>query len=147
MPHEIFPILIDIENGLADFYQRARSVSRTNVKREIFDIMSAESLEHARRIGALAENHVQPSFNRKQIYELREKIKVELWNNVSKAVDITDVVQAMCDAEERIGKLYHAISLYFVRQSEFYKILSVEIESLSSEEYGHCDSIKKQFIT
>lgn len=143
MSIHIFELIENLEIDLANFYSRVKSVVRLRQHVNTFELMESVSRNHAKRVAELENTYNEPKFNKTAVFDMHNKIKEELWDDIVQEKNENIVLEKLAIAEEETGDLYHAISGFYDHMAKYYKGLSQEIEKISNEEYQHRDALLK----
>lgn len=143
MDESFFDLIVELEKDLALFYHKVKSVSRFRPFIETFSLMATVSENHSNRIKGIDSKYTKPTFNKKAVKNLHNRIKDKLWDEITVETDENSIIGKMANSEEQIGDLYKAISEFLGLLGSYYLEISNEIENISGEEYGHRDALLK----
>ncbi len=140
-PRELFQLIVDLENDLADFYQEIGQVERLKPFADIFSFMADHSQRHARRIQNMAEVVDPPGLNAEPVKELHQRLKTSLHAKILEENDEDRALGQLARTEEVVGQLYHSMAAHYRRLAGAYADVADQLEELSREEYSHRDYI------
>ena len=140
-PRELFQLIADLENDLADFYQALGQVEHLKPFADIFSFMTDHSQRHARQIEAMAAGVERPVLNVVPIKELHQRLKTSLHAKITGAKDEDAALRQLAHTEELVGQLYQSMADHYRRTAGAYEELADQLEELSKEEYSHRDYI------
>ena len=104
-PRELFKLIVDLENDLADFYQEIGQIDRLKAFADIFSFMADHSQRHARRIESIAQVIRIPTLNTEPIESLHQRLKSSLFEQIRDEKDEKTVMRKLAHTEEVVGQL------------------------------------------
>jgi len=143
MSNDIFDLLAELEIFIVELYAKAKNLYRLKNFTDTFQLMETVSANHSQKIKEIGDKTKITGFDRSAVINMHHKIRDKLWNDIINENDENEVLRKMSVSEESVGKLYLAISAYYEKISEEYKILSTEIQSIANEEFDHRDGLLK----
>ena len=140
-PRELFRLIVDLENDLADFYQEIGQTEHLKAFADIFSFMADHSQRHARRIEGMAASFNLPALNIEPVKELHRRLKSSLQAQIQKEKDEDRAMRQLAHTEEVVGQLYQSMADHYRKLAGAHADLADQLEELSREEYSHRDYI------
>ena len=140
-PRELFQLIADLENDLADFYQELGQVKHLRPFADVFSFMADHSQRHARRIETMAAGIDLPVLNVAPVEELHRRLKTSLHAKILEARDEDRALRQLAHTEEVVGQLYQSMADHYRKLAGTYADFADQLEELSREEYNHRDYI------
>jgi hypothetical protein len=143
-PRQVFELMADLESDLADFYQHIGQIENLKTFADIFSFMTDHSERHAARIRKMARTSEGPVLSTAPVKELHERLKTSLLDQIRDEPDGTVIMSKLAQTEEVVGQLYQSIADHYRKLSAANAALADQFEKLSSEEFGHRDTILEE---
>ena len=143
-PRQVFELMAALESDLADFYQQIGQIEHLKTFADIFSFMTDHSERHADRIKKMAMTSDRPTLSIEPVKELHERLKSSLLDQIRDEPDGTIVMRKLAQTEEVIGQLYQSIAEHYRKLSAANALIADQFERLSSEEFGHRDTILEE---
>ena len=140
-PRELFQLIAQLENDLADFYQELGRVEHFKPFADVFSYMTDHSQRHARQIETMAAGVEFPALNVEPVKEPHERLKTSLHANTTGEDDENEALRQLAHTEEVVGRLYQSMATHYRKRAGAYTDLADQLEALSREEYNHRDTI------
>ncbi len=140
-PRELFQLIAQLENDLADFYQELGQVERLKPFADVFSFMADHSHRHARQIETMAAGAKLPVLNVEPAKELHERLKTSLHARITGAKDENAALRQLAHTEEVVGQLYQSMADHYRKLAGAYTDVADQLEELSREEFDHRDYI------
>ena len=144
LPAEGIDEIIQIEEELAEFYNKVKTISRLDSAKDTFQYMVEESFQHAREIEDMKEKFTKPVFQSSAIVDIARKIRESLFTTIVQEKNYNHAIDQMAGTEETIGKIYKSVAAFYSKLSDYYKELSNTIFSIASEETEHQEMLLKK---
>ncbi len=140
-PQELFQLIVDLENDLADFYEEIGQGERLKSFADIFSFMADHSQRHARRIATMAAAADLPALNIEPVKALHQRLKTSLHAQILEDDDEDRALGRLAHTEEVVGQLYQSMADHYRKLAGAYADIADQLEELSREEYSHRDYI------
>ncbi len=137
MIHELYGLIITLENSFATFYGRIKNLARLKEGKAILEVMEMHSYAHAITIEERKKQTKRPKISHMNIIKFQEELNNAVFDQVLKEKDLKIILEKLANAEESLGMLYKSIFNHLMKLSDFYKELAGEIDTISNDEYNH----------
>ncbi len=130
-PRELFQLIAELENDLADFHQELGQVKHLRPFADVFSFMADHSQRHARRIETMAAGIDLPVLNVVPVEELHRRLKTSLHAQILEARDEDRALRQLAHTEEVVGQLYQSMADHYRQLAGTYADVADQLEELS----------------
>jgi len=139
MKEEHLELIINLENILAGFYEKIKSLPRAKGAQYVLEYMETHSYAHAKEIDQLKKTLKKPDFKKNLIIDFQKKLMKSTFEEITKQKDIVTVLKMLANSEESIGNLYRSIVLYLMNMSRYYSEIAQKVNEIADQENQHRD--------
>ena len=140
----VFDFIASLEQDIADLYGKLQSIAQLRDSHELFDFMKEHSMIHSEIVGNLKSKYTKPVHNIDFIKNVHEQIKKTLIEEIIASKDINTAIDKLAKNEELVGKMYRILSEHYIKLSDYYKNIAIEISHVADEEILHRDMALKE---